>query len=340
MKKEISTWIFLALLTFSLSFTLKAQQTEQKFVQQTSYLLYLPDGYSNDTTQRWPLLLSLHGAGEVGTDIEKVKVHGPAKLIARGKKFPFIVVSPQSQQNGWKADQLHELLLEIKKKYRVDNERVYVTGLSMGGFGTWELALKYYSEFAAIVPICGGGDASEIWKLRHMPVWCFHGAKDPIVSLSFSQRMMKELEKDNFSSKFTVYPEAYHDCWTETYSNDSLYSWLLAQKRFRNKRVETDKNILSKYVGKYYNPKIDTVSVDLKNNTLMISLKKDSKLNPMPPLEIIPSADDLFFLNEYAPDDIRFVKNKDGIVTGFIFYSREKMEFNKVSSVNKRKTLK
>jgi predicted esterase len=319
------------ILLFNLS--VAAQQTEQKFVQHTSYLLYLPDNYSNDTLHRWPLLLFLHGAGEVGTDIEKIKVHGPAKLVAEGKKFPFIVISPQSQIYEWRPDQLHDLLIDLKKKYRVDEERIYLTGLSMGGFGTWELALKYPKTFAAIAPICGGGDTSEIWKLRHMPVWCFHGAKDPIVSLSRSQRMMSELEKDNHTSKFTIYPEAEHDSWTETYKNDSLYSWLLAQKRYSCKEATLDSHVLKNYEGKYLNTSNDTVTITIKENSLLLHLKENNSLNLILTIAFLPASHDLFFIKdwEYSNEDIKFQRNKYGVVTGFSFYTWRKNKFDKIS---------
>ncbi|MCK7555450.1 alpha/beta hydrolase-fold protein [Chitinophaga sedimenti] len=160
-----------------LQLAVKAQQTAEKFVIETKYLLALPEGYSADTAQRWPLLIFLHGAGETGTDINKVKAHGPAKLIEAGKKYPFIVVSPQTSTYGWQPDQVYQLLLNLKKQYRVDNDRIYLTGLSMGGFGTWALAIKHPEEFAAIAPICGGGDTTDIWKLRYTPPGVFTGQK-------------------------------------------------------------------------------------------------------------------------------------------------------------------
>ena len=131
-----------------------AQQSVQKIITETQYLLSLPEQYYEDSARRWPLLLFLHGSSESGLDIEKVKTHGPPKLIARGKKFPFINVSPQSDvPSGWDVDQLFNLLQHVKKAYRVDRDRIYLTGLSMGGFGTWALAMKYPEEFAAIAPI-------------------------------------------------------------------------------------------------------------------------------------------------------------------------------------------
>ena len=134
--------ILICFLVVSIS-SAKAQQTAEAFVLETKYLLYLPEGYANDTIQKWPLLIFLHGSGESGADLEKVKVHGPPKLIEQGKKFPFIVVSPQAPpQTGWKVEVLKSMLDDLKKKYQVDRDRVYLTGLSMGGFGTWNFSFK------------------------------------------------------------------------------------------------------------------------------------------------------------------------------------------------------
>jgi predicted peptidase len=120
------------------SFITYCQQTVQKLVTETPYLLYLPTAYNTDTLKRWPLLLFLHGSGESGYDVNKVKAHGPPQLVEQGKQFPFIVVSPQSEvPSGWDVDQLYKLLQGVKKNYRVDADRIYLTGLSMGGFGTW-----------------------------------------------------------------------------------------------------------------------------------------------------------------------------------------------------------
>jgi predicted peptidase len=198
------------------------------------YLLYLPADYEEH--ESWPLLLFLHGAGERGDDLELVKKHGPPKLIEGGKEFPFIVVSPQCPKDRWWTSELialSALVDEIEKKYKVDPDRIYVTGLSMGGFGTWALAGYSPRRFAAIVPICGGGE-SLVGRmlLRRMPVWAFHGAKDPVVPLQRSEDMVNALRASgNSEAKLTVYPEAGHDSWTETYENAELYDWLLSHKR-------------------------------------------------------------------------------------------------------------
>ena len=127
------------------------------------------------------------------------------------------------------------MLDEIVEKYKVDQDRVYVTGLSMGGFGTWALAVHTPDRFAAILPVCGGGDPRQAKRIAHIPAWVFHGAKDPLVPLAASQKMVEALKKNGGSVKFTVYPEAGHDAWTETYANPQIYEWLLQQKRMPKK---------------------------------------------------------------------------------------------------------
>jgi len=197
---------------------------------QIGYLFYLPENYNS--SEKFPLVLFLHGAGERGADLEKVKVHGPPKLIENGKNFPFIVVSPQCPENQWwSLEVLDALLNDITDNYNVDENRIYVTGLSMGGFGTWDLSIKYPNRFAAIAPICGGGNSRLAGVLKDLPVWVFHGAKDNVVPLKSSQDMVDELEKANGNVKFTIYPEAGHDSWTETYDNPELYEWILKHKR-------------------------------------------------------------------------------------------------------------
>lgn len=212
-----------------------AQQAAKLDVQvrvTLDYLLYLPEDY--DKQASWPLLIFLHGAGERGDNLDLVKVHGPPKLIEQGKSLPFIVVSPQCPKDAWWTNMPRELTAlvdTIVAKYKVDQDRVYLTGLSMGGFGTWMLAAYTPERFAAILPICGGGEALSTRRLTKLPVWAFHGAKDPVVPLKRSEDMVEALKKLKGNVKFTVYPDALHDSWTETYANPEVFKWLLEQKR-------------------------------------------------------------------------------------------------------------
>lgn len=195
------------------------------------YLLYLPEGYSREM-KGWPLVLFLHGAGERGTDIELVKKHGPPKLTEAGKQNPYILVSPQCPADEyWSVPVLKALLDRILETYNIDRSRIYLTGLSMGGNGTWRLATAYPDLFAAIAPVCGWGDTSTVSVLRHVPVWAFHGMKDPVVTFDRGEGMVRSLRAAGGNVRFTPYPDAGHDSWTETYRNPEFYEWLLSQRK-------------------------------------------------------------------------------------------------------------
>jgi predicted peptidase len=210
-----------------------AQQPEQLDVQlplRIRYQLSLPKGY--DQQDQWPLLVFLHGSGERGDDVELVKVHGPPMLIAEGREFPFIVVSPQCPQfQAWHAPGIAALIDDVVRRYKVDEDRVYLTGLSLGASGTWSLAAQKPDRFAAIVPICGTGDPAMAEVLKDTPIWVFHGARDDAVPIKRSADMVAALNKAGGNVRFTIYPEAAHDAWTETYANPELYQWLLQQRR-------------------------------------------------------------------------------------------------------------
>lgn len=194
------------------------------------YLVFLPEGYEK-ADKPWPLIVFLHGAGESGSDLNLVKRHGPPKIVESRKDFPFVVVSPQSPSFGWRIEALNALLDEVLARYKVDPDRVYLTGLSMGGFGTWTWAGQNPERFAAIAPICGGGNVADAPRLKDLPIWVFHGAKDNVVPLRRSQEMVDAIKKAGGDPKFTVYPEAGHDSWTDTYNNQELYDWFLKHKR-------------------------------------------------------------------------------------------------------------
>lgn len=225
----------------------KAQTLEKSVtkVLKANYLLYLPKDYGRQSDKKWPLVVFLHGSGESGSDLEKVKVHGLPKLVSQGKEFPFIIVSPQAPgvpRRTWDTEVLNAMLDDVLAKYAVEQDQVYLTGLSMGGYGAWAWAAANPERFAALAPICGGGDARMIARwLKSMPVWAFHGAKDPTVPLSESERIVEALKKvGNNEVKFTVYPEAQHDSWTVTYDNPELYAWLLNHKRPKADAVKAD----------------------------------------------------------------------------------------------------
>ncbi|HEY4417564.1 MAG TPA: dienelactone hydrolase family protein [Verrucomicrobiae bacterium] len=225
-------------------------QTAQHFSQTqtqtltTDYLLYLPADYTVNSGKRWPMIFFLHGAGERGTNVWMVAKHGPAKIATQTTNFPFIVVSPLCPEGKiWSNDLLLRLLDDVEKKYAVDLHRVYLTGLSMGGFGTWDLALEHPEKFAAIAPISGGGetllvtlakfyDPEKLAELKRLPIWAFHGGQDPVVATTESEHMVKALKNIGCTNvQLTIYPEAKHDAWTQTYANPALFDWFLQHSR-------------------------------------------------------------------------------------------------------------
>jgi len=215
-------------------------QSFQAIIQKNvslQYLLYTPKD-DQGSEHKWPIVLFLHGMGERGADLELLKLHGIPKIIEGGMDFPFLVVSPQCPEDTiWanELDALHALLENIIKNYPIDTSRIYLTGLSMGGNGSWRLAAAYPSMFAAVVPICGWANPSigfpeRIHVLKNVPVRAYHGAEDEVVPLQGSQELVDVLKTNQGNVKFTVYPDTDHDSWTRTYENPELYEWLLQQK--------------------------------------------------------------------------------------------------------------
>jgi len=222
----------------------ESRQSEKGFKKTLSkkvsckYLLYLPKGYE-EKGKKWPVIVFLHGAGERGGNLELVKKHGPPKMIGQGREFTFIIVSPQCPNDVWwpeQTDVLINLLDYIEKNYRVDTDRIYLTGLSMGGFGTWSWACAEPNRFAAIAPICGGGERYLATRLKDVPVWAFHGAKDNVVPVKRTEEMVEAVNKAGGKAKATIYPEAEHDSWTATYDNQELYDWFLTHRTSDRKK--------------------------------------------------------------------------------------------------------
>jgi predicted peptidase len=208
-----------------------------------NYLLFIPEDYGMETGRQWPLILFLHGIGERSDELEDLRLlreHGLSMVVEQQPDFPFVVVSPQCPAESYwdyELDGLGALLDEIVADYAVDASRLYLTGLSMGGFGTWQLALRQPERFAAIVPIAGGyeygGDSipENICDLKGLPTWVFHGALDTVVLPEQSEVMVNALRACGGEVHFTLYPDAEHDSWTETYGNAELYAWLLQHSR-------------------------------------------------------------------------------------------------------------
>jgi predicted peptidase len=211
---------------------------------QIKYLLYLPEAYGRDPQKKWPLILFLHGRGERGNDLQLLTRHPLPEMLVDNTSFPFVVVSPQLslESGGWQdtVDALDAFLDTIQGMYSVDASRVYVTGLSMGGFGTWQLAMKHPRRFAAIAPIAGGyyyrskAVPSKICALASVPVWAFHGALDTVVEPWQSQVLVDALKKCGGEVRFTLYENADHEAaWQLAYGDPELFRWLLSHRLSR-----------------------------------------------------------------------------------------------------------
>jgi predicted peptidase len=205
-----------------------------------SYLLYLPQGYGSGRAGRWPLILFLHGMGERGSDLEALKRHPLPEMLETRGDFPFIVVSPQLTDDcyAWdgRIELLDALITEVQGKYSVDPRRIYLTGLSMGGAGTWAFALAHPDRFAAIVPVAGfyryqsREVPPDIGRLKDLPIWVFQGAKDTSVQLYQAEVLVEALRARGSGVRFTVYADAGHeDTWRRAYADPALFQWLAAQ---------------------------------------------------------------------------------------------------------------
>jgi predicted peptidase len=199
------------------------------------YVVFVPHGY--DGTKPYPVLLFLHGAGETkGGSKQPVEVGiGPA-IKKREKTFPFITIIPQAETRGWGAASENgkralAMLDEVCKEFKTDPKRIYLTGLSMGGMGTWSMAIANPDKWAAIAPICGRGDVKQAEKIKDLPCWCFHGDKDTSVPVAGSRDMIAAIKKAGGDPKYTEYPGVGHNSWDKAYGTDELYEWMLKQSK-------------------------------------------------------------------------------------------------------------
>jgi predicted peptidase len=199
------------------------------------YVVFIPHEYMGD--KEFPVILFLHGSGETkGGSKMPVEVGiGPA-IKKREKAFPFIAVIPQAEKRPWSAGSYDgnlaiAILDEVCKEYKTDKNRIYLTGLSMGGMGTWSHAMKTPDRWAAIVPICGRGDVKSADKIKDLPCWCFHGDADAAVNVSGSRDMIAAIKKAGGNPKYTEYPGVGHNSWDMAYGTDEVYEWLLKQSR-------------------------------------------------------------------------------------------------------------
>ena len=294
---------------------INAQQIEQQSIIKTDYLIYLPPNYSTNPDNKCPMMIYLHGAGLKDRSLEGLKGDYLPWHLSNDKVLPFIVVSPVCKTNGWNVTILNFLLDDIIHKFNVDENKIYLTGHSMGGFGTWDWAVENPEKFAAIVPVSGcsnSRDSISAWKLRNMPIWVFHGDIDKIVDIQCNMEMVNELRKFSKKVKFTIYPSRGHDTWEPTYTNDEMFKWLLEQDRKNNipEQIQLDKEIYENYSGQY---KIDddTVTIGFRGEHLYAKFSAGDQIN------LLTESETTFSFEKDPSIGIMFQKENDKI-TGFV----------------------
>ena len=195
-----------------------------------NYIIRFPKEYESE--KRYPLIIFLHGAGTRGTDVQVLRSNPYFIITEEYQEFPFITVAPQCSADTWfdLFETLQELTRFIANEPYVDKTRIYLMGASMGGYGTWQLAMSMPEYFAAICPICGGGMYWNAYRLANVPVWAFHGKMDDTVFVEESVKMVNAVNSCGGKARLTVYPENAHDAWSDTYKNPEVFEWLLSCK--------------------------------------------------------------------------------------------------------------
>ena len=210
-------------------------QFKKSFTQEVSshYLLDLPKDYDEKTG--WPLLVFLHGYGQSGDDLQIVRENGPPKLFGEGKQFPFVLASPQCPTGFyWRGNVVIGLIDHLIENYSIDPNRIYLTGLSMGGYGTWQISHEYPERFAAVAPVCGGGLFVSPYfmdRLKNLPVWAFHDKRDDVIPYQESFSMVEGVNAAGGNAKLTTFDEGKHNISEEAYNNDELYDWFLKHSK-------------------------------------------------------------------------------------------------------------
>lgn len=223
----------MAMLFFGIA---NAQEVKAEYKQevktslQVSYIL----DYPKDAKTEVPLIVFLHGSGERGNDLELVKRNGPLQYKHLIKEQVAILAPQCPEGQWWDTEEIYHLIKEIQKKYKIDANRIYLTGLSMGGWGAWKLANEHPELFSALAPVCAPSDRwmkATIHRYKGLPIRIYHGGNDDVVSPMASIDMYQALKRENIDTKLIIFPDDNHNSWDSTYSNPEFYEWILSKKK-------------------------------------------------------------------------------------------------------------
>lgn len=231
-----------AMIAAPLSAADKGTFVDKKFKNEdgheSPYVVFVPANH--DKNKPTPVILFLHGAGETKggkmMPIEQGIAPHIKRLEEKKQAFKFITIIPQAETFGWAAESANgkrtlAILDEVVKEYNGDTKRLYLTGISMGGFGTWSVAAAHPDKFAAIAPVCGGGKAEWAEKLKDLPIWNFHGDQDAAVKVQLSRDMIDAIKKAGGKPRYSEFPFVGHNSWDAAYAHDELYSWFLGHAK-------------------------------------------------------------------------------------------------------------
>lgn len=211
------------------------------------YLIRYPKDFSEN--EKFPVILFFHGSGTRSQDFEKLRNNPLFPIIEKHEKFPFVVIAPLCTENTWFDlwEHIRQLVQEIPGMPFTDENRIYIMGLSMGGYAAWQLGMSMPEYFAAMIPICGGGMYWNAGRLVNVPVWAFHGGKDRTVLPEESEKMVNKINALGGSAKLTIYPDNFHDAWRDTYANYEVFEWLLTHEKKLEKDIEDQYTDSAKY---------------------------------------------------------------------------------------------
>jgi poly(3-hydroxybutyrate) depolymerase len=321
------------------------------------YMVYLPANWS--PTERWPIILFLHGSGERGAEgMDEIQIGLPSAIRLHPDRWPFVVVMPQvpfSHHHWTDPDMMQVALASLAaetKEFHGDRDRTYLTGLSLGGYGVWEIAKDYPHRFAALVPVSGGifwSYAPSRWRdlntlpqeytrpIGRTPVWIFHGAADPVVPVKEASIMFQALKEAGANVRFWEYAGVKHNVWDKAYGEPQLPRWLLAQRLSAIPKLvpaaeeilvpihpvptKVNPEIYDAYVGDYLDQGVTVQTVFLQGDRLM-GRNRIGDVN-----ELLPESSTTFFYPSGSASRLTFEKDSDGRVSGIRFRDDRHEEF-------------